>query len=187
MRHAAARPLLLALLALLAGCAPGRGLPPLAAAPPGPYRIGPGDELRLITVSDEALTGTFAVSQGGDIELPMLGRFHAAGYSAPDLGHALDAALAAAGLEHDPSVAVEVVGYRPVFVLGEVNKPGAFPYQPGMTVLHAVALAGGFTYRAVEGYAEVVRSDDGRPVAARAGPDSALEPDDVVRVFERRY
>ncbi len=180
-------PRILVLLALLAGCAPGRGLPPLAAAPPGPYRLGPGDRLRIITVSDEALTGDFRIDGSGDIELPMLGRFHAAGDSASGLGHALSDALRLAGLERDPSVAVEVVRYRPVYVLGEVNKPGAFPYQPDMTVLSAVALAGGFTYRAIEDYAEVVRLGHGRPTEAKATPASALQPGDVVTIFERRF
>ena len=187
MRRPVARPCVLLLLALLGGCAPGGGLPPLAATPPGPYRLGPGDKLRIITVSDEALTGDFRISGSGDIELPMLGRFHAAGYSASGLGRALAVALRQAGLERDPSVAVEVARYRPVFVLGEVNKPGGFPYQPGMTVLSAVALAGGFTYRAVEDYAEVLRSGHGGPLAAKAAPAGALEPGDVVTIFERRF
>ncbi|MDE2005245.1 MAG: polysaccharide export protein [Rhodospirillales bacterium] len=182
-----ARALLLGLV-LLARCAPGGDMPPLAAAPAGPYRLGPGDKIRVLTVSDRALNGDFRVSAGGDIELPMLGRFHAAGFSASGLARALDYALKAAGLERAPSVAIEVLRYRPVFVLGEVNKPGAFPYQPGMTVLAAVALAGGFTYRAVEGYAGVVRTRGGRAApAARALPDAALVPGDVVRILERRF
>ena len=72
------------------------------------------------------------------------------------------AALRRGNLVHNPSVAVEVIAYRPIYVLGEVNKPGQYPYQPGMTVVTAVAVAGGFTYRAVEGYAAVVRTDRGQ-------------------------
>lgn len=181
-------PALMLACLVLARCAPGSGLPALAAAPPGPYRLGPGDKLRVLTVADRALDGDFRVSSSGDIELPMLGRFHAAGFTASGLARALEYALKAAGLERAPSVAIEVVRYRPVFVLGEVNKPGAFPYQPGMTVLTAVALAGGFTYRAVERYAEVVRTRNGRAgPAAKAGHDAALEPGDVVTIFERRF
>jgi polysaccharide export outer membrane protein len=91
------------------------------------------------------------------------------------------------GLVRAPSVSVEVIRYRPVFVLGEVNKPGEFPYQPGMTLLAAVALAGGFTYRAVETTASVVRTQDGRTTEGRAGRETALQPGDVVTVFERRF
>ncbi len=177
----------LGLPALLAACAPGDGLPPLPPAAAGPYRLGAGDKLRILTVADPALDGDFRISGAGDIELPMLGRFHAAGFTASGLAHALEYALRAAGLERAPSVAVEVVRYRPVFVLGEVNKAGAFPYQPGMTVVTAVALAGGFTYRAIERYAEVVRTRDGRALTARAGRNAPLAPGDVVTIFERRF
>ncbi len=181
------RSLCLGLPALLAGCAPWGGLPPLRPLADGPYRLGAGDKLRILTVADAALDGNFRISGAGDIELPMLGRFHAAGFTASGLARALEYALKAAGLERAPSVAVEVVRYRPVFVLGEVNKPGAFPYQPGMTILTAVALAGGFTYRAIERYAEVIRMRDGHAVTARAGRDDLLAPGDVVTIFERRF
>ncbi len=80
-----------------------------------------------------------------------------------------------------------MIGYRPIFVLGEVNKPGQFPYQPGMTMLAAVALAGGFTYRAIEDYAAVVRTQDGAALEGRASRQAVLEPGDVVTVFERRF
>lgn len=187
MPRLAPRRIPLLLLALLAGCAPGAGLPPLADPPPGPYRLGAGDKVRIISVSDEALSGDFRLGDSGEIDLPMLGRFPAAGRSPAGLARALDIALRQAGLEQAPSVAVEVARYRPIFVLGEVNKPGAFPYQPGMTVLSAVALAGGFTYRAIEDRAEVVRPHHGRPGEARARRDSPLLPGDVVTIFERRF
>lgn len=172
--------------ALLAGCAPGHGLPRLPPAAAG-YRLGAGDQVRIITVGDDALTGEFRVGDGGRLALPMLGNVPAAGLSPPALETAIARALVRAGLERDPSVSVEVTGYRPVFVLGEVNKPGQFPYQPGMTVLAAVALAGGFTYRAVEDYAAVVRTEGGHAVEGRAQRQTALVPGDVVTVFERRF
>lgn len=180
------RPTLAAVL-FLSGCAPGAGLPPLPAPASAGYRLGPGDSVRLITVGDEALTGEFRVSDGGTIALPMLGPVRAAGLSPSELSRSIAGALAKAGLEHDPSVAAEVLTYRPIFVLGEVNKPGQFAYQPGMTVLAAVALAGGFTYRAVEDRVAVVRDRDGATVEGRAGRDTPLEPGDVVSVFERRF
>ena len=84
-------------------------------------------------------------------------------------------------------MAVEVIEYRPIFVLGEVAKPGQFPYQPGMTVVTAVAVAGGFTYRAIEDYAGVVRTDNGTAMEGRAARNSFLRPGDVITVFERRF
>lgn len=138
-------------------------------------------------MGDEALTGEFRVGDSGRIALPMLGGVPAAGLRPAALETAVAHALVRAGLERDPSVSVEVTAYRPIFVLGEVNKPGQFAYQPGMTVLAAVALAGGFTYRAIDDYAGVVRTYDAGAAEGRAAPQTALEPGDVVTVFERRF
>ena len=80
-----------------------------------------------------------------------------------------------------------MTAYRPIFVLGEVNKPGQYPYQPGMTVVTAAAVAGGFTYRAIEGYASVVRTVNGHAVEGKATRQTYLQPGDVVTVFERRF
>jgi polysaccharide export outer membrane protein len=82
---------------------------------------------------------------------------------------------------------VEVIAYRPVFVLGEVNKPGQYPWQPGMTVVTAVAVAGGFTYRAVDNYASVVRTVGSAAVEGKATRQSFIQPGDVVTIFERRF
>jgi polysaccharide export outer membrane protein len=92
-----------------------------------------------------------------------------------------------AQLIRDPSVSVEVSAYRPIFVLGEVNKPGEYPYQPGMTVVSAVAVAGGFTYRAVEDRASIVRSSEGKAVEWRAERQTYVRPGDVITIYERRY
>lgn len=171
----------------VAGCAPGRGLPPLPPVSSGVYRLGPGDEVRIITVGEDTLTGEFGVDAAGRIAVPMLGSVRAAGVSPEALGTTVGAALRQAGLVRAPSVSVEVTRYRSIFVLGEVNKPGEFPYQPGMTVLGAVALAGGFTYRAVETSASVVRTEEDGTIEGRAGRETALQPGDVVTVFERRF
>ena len=75
--------------------------------------------------------------------------------------------------------------YRPIYVLGEVNKPGQYPYQPGLTVLGAAAMAGGFTYRALDGYAGVVRQIAGRGMEGKADRQSPVQPGDVITFFER--
>jgi polysaccharide biosynthesis/export protein len=172
----------------IAACAPGHSLPPLPPVAPGAaYRLGPGDAVRIITVGEDTLTGEFAVDDSGRIAVPMLGSMRAAGLSPEALGTAVGAALRRGGLVRSPSVSVQVIRYRPIFVLGEVNKPGEFPYEPGMTLLGAVALAGGFTYRAVEGSASVVRNQGGRTIEGRVGRETPLQPGDVVTVFERRF
>ena len=80
-----------------------------------------------------------------------------------------------------------MIAYRPVFVLGEVAKPGQYPYQPGMTMLTGIAIAGGFTYRAFQDYAMVVRTLDNTSREGRVLPQSFIAPGDVIRVYERRF
>jgi polysaccharide biosynthesis/export protein len=175
-----------AVLPLLSGCAPGRNLPPVPAGS-GEYRLGAGDAVRLITFGEDGLTGEFHVSDAGTIAVPLLGTVRAAGLTPAELEASVAGKLKDAKLLRDPSVAAEVTAYRPIFVLGEVNKPGQYPYQPGMTVVTAAAVAGGFTYRAIEGYASVVRTVDGRAVEGKALRQTYIQPGDVVTVFERRF
>ena len=178
---------LVALLLALTGCAPGHGLSELPPASPADYRLGPGDAVRLITFGEESLTGEFRVNDSGAIAVPLIGAIHAAGLTTHQLEAAVGAALQQAKMLRDPSVVAEITTYRPIFVLGEVNKPGQYPYQPGMTVVTAAAVAGGFTYRAVEDYASVVRTRDGKAVEGKAVRQAFVQPGDVVTIFERRF
>lgn len=175
-------------LLMLTGCGgPGSRLPMLPAGPQAPYALGPGDQVRIIVFGEDNLTGEFRVNDSGNIALPLVGAVRAAGLSSSGLETAVGAALRRDNLVRNPSVAVEVIAYRPIYVLGEVNKPGQYAYQPGMTVVTAVAVAGGFTYRAVEGYAAVVRTADGTAVEGRATRQSFVRPGDVITVLERRF
>ena len=175
-------------LLVLIGCGgPGSDLPPLPIGGAASYSLGPGDQVRIITFGEENLTGEFRVNDSGNIALPLVGAVHAAGLTSGDLEAAVAAALRRGNLVHKPSVAVEVIAYRPIYVLGQVNKPGQYPYQPGMTVVTAVAVAGGFTYRAYERYASIVRSGEGNAVEGRASRQAFVQPGDVITVFERRF
>jgi polysaccharide export outer membrane protein len=188
---------ILLLASVLAGCATQGGdlprLPPIAAG--APYKLGPGDQVRLIVFGDDRMSGTYRVDDGGALALPLLGPVRVAGLTTDAVSRRVAASLAARKLHQTPSVAAEIVTYRPIFVLGEVNKPGEFPFQPGMTAVTAVAIAGGFTYRAVDDVFSVVRteSDDarraggGEAVEGTVGRQDALAPGDVVTVFERRF
>lgn len=183
-----ARGVALAVFVALAGCAPGRDLPPLPPAPAATeYRLGPGDAVRLITFGEEPLTGEFRVADGGTIALPLVGSVRAAGLTPHELERAVADALRRGAVLRNPSVSAEVIAYRPIFVLGEVNRPGQYPYQPGMTVVTAVAVAGGFTYRAVEDYASVLRTTNGTALEGKAPRQAFVQPGDVVTVFERRF
>jgi polysaccharide export outer membrane protein len=178
---------LLLLPILLSRCGPGHGLRELPSLTGGEYRLGPGDVVRIITYGEDPLTGEFRVSDQGTIALPLAGAVRAAGRTPPELEAAVAAALKKGDMLKKASVSVEVSAYRPIYVLGEVNKPGQYPYQPGMTVVSAAAVAGGFTYRAIEGYASVVRTVEGDSVEGKAPRQALVQPGDVITVFERKF
>lgn len=185
------RVILLGGLGLLGGCAqlaaPGADLPPLPAAPGGPYRLGAGDVLTLRVYDQPQLSGKFNIDDSGMIDIPLLGLVRAAGLSSDALAASIAQALEKAGLILHPGVAVEVSTYRPFYILGEVNTPGQYPFRPGMTVLTAISIAGGFTYRAEQGYAGVTRVTSGQPAQYRAPLFALAQPGDVITIFERRF
>ena len=173
---------------LLEGC--GGGLASLPQPTSSGYRLGTGDQIRVITYDEAQLTNDFTVGDDGMIAFPLVGNIQAAGLTSSQLASSITSSLEQAKLISQPSVSVQVVAYRPISVLGEVNHPGQYPYQPGMTMLDAVALAGGFTYRAVTDYASDWRNNGTAPGQAAEGkitPGSTLEPGDVITVFERYF
>jgi len=173
----------------LAGCAPtGSDLPPLP--PPvdtGAYHLGPGDRVRVLVYEDKELSDTFAIGDDGIISLPLAGAVKASGETTGQLADAIAAHLTERGMIKDPSVAVEVAAYRPIFILGEVNHPGQYAYEPGMTVVAAVSLAGGYTYRAIQSYEGVVRTQGARTSDGLVKPEDRLEPGDVITIYDRVF
>ena len=87
----------------------------------------------------------------------------------------------------NPSVTVEIVRYRPFYIVGEVRQPGSYPFVSGMTVINAVALSGGFTYRARESRFRIDRRTGDGIAEIRARPDTEVLPGDVISVDERFF
>jgi polysaccharide biosynthesis/export protein len=172
---------------LLLGCSPGADLSPVANYTAHHYKLGSGDQIRIITFGEDQLTGEFRVDDQGQLALPLLGSVKAAGLTTQELDQSISDMLRSKNLLRDASVSVEVLTYRPIYVLGEVAKPGEYPYRPGMTMLTCVAIAGGFTYRAVQDYAGVVRTTDNKAVEGKIRPNSFVAPNDVIQVFQRRF
>ncbi len=173
--------------AALASCAPGSDIPVLSPAHPEFYQLGVDDEIRVITYGEEQLSHDYRVGDDGNIAVPLLGPVRAAGLTTGQLGTSIATELRERKLLREPSVSVQVTIYRPIFVLGEVAKPGQYPFQPGMTMLTAATVAGGFTYRAVQAYAFVVRLDNHKTIQGRLLPGDFLKPGDVVKFYERVF
>lgn len=164
------------------------GLPAAGQSPPSPpdYALGPGDRIRVTVFGHEDLSGEFTVSETGTVSLPLAGTLALGGLGLDEAERTAADALRPDYLI-DPRVAIEVTEYRPFYIIGEVNEPGAYPYVNGMTVNEAVALASGFTYRAKRKRVTVIRaSDPGREERPIPVTDPVL-PGDVVKVLERLF
>lgn len=176
-----------AVLLLLAACA-GQlsSLPPLPATPEGPYTLGAGDRIRLQVFGQEELSHEYLVSDSGVITVPLIGSVDAEGKTLAGLEQAVAGELSN-GILVDPNVTAEIVAYRPFFILGETKAPGQYPYVPRMTVLSAVSMSGGFTFRAEQDAVSITRLVDGQMAEFRADPLSLVEPGDVINVHERYF
>jgi protein involved in polysaccharide export with SLBB domain len=93
----------------------------------------------------------------------------------------------AAGYILDPRVSVEVINYRPFYILGEVGKPGEYPFTNGLTVQNAVAAAGGFSYRANKKVVYIKSMDSDREIAYDLTPATVVKPGDTLRIGERIF
>jgi polysaccharide biosynthesis/export protein len=173
----------------VAACSsPGADLPPLPDAAGGPYRLEAEDQVRITVFEDERLSGEFRVADSGAVAIPLLGPVPVRGLTVSEAESLIRRELQRRQLLRDAGVAVQITTYRPIFVLGMVERGGQFPFQPGMTVLSAVALAGGFNYRAIQDRVSVTRTDaQGQSAEFRAERAARLQPGDVVTVFERRF
>jgi polysaccharide biosynthesis/export protein len=176
----------LALILPLAACMTEQNLPPLeetgVAGSSRAYRLGPGDKMKIIVFGAEDLSGDFNVTDAGFVSAPLVGDVKAAGLTPQEFSSTLQRRLAD-GYMRDPKVSVQVSNYRPFYIMGEVTKPGEYPYANGMTVLNAVAMGGGYSYRANQNYAIVRRG--GKDYKAQL--TQHILPDDVVKVPERLF
>jgi polysaccharide export outer membrane protein len=150
------------------------------------YTLDSGDKLRIVVFGQDTLSNTFTVDVSGAVTMPLLGAVNARGMTTAQLSGAIAGRLKASFIR-DPSVAVEVDVYRPFFVLGEVTYPGQYPYVPNMTVENAIAIAGGFTPRAVKDKVTVTRKIGSAPGRYALSPRSAVLPGDSITVGERWF
>lgn len=150
------------------------------------YRIDTGDKLSVRVFNEPDLSGEFVVDDQGQVSLPLIGNVEFQGRSVREAEGLIEAKLKDGYLKQ-PRVSVEVLNYRPFFILGEVKDPGSYPYVNGMTVLTAVALAGGYTYRAAKSDIAIVRDQAGTRREVKVSEESVVLPGDTIRVPERFF
>lgn len=150
------------------------------------YTLGSGDRVRVTVYGERDLSGTFEISGQGKIAYPLIGDVPAGGKTVHELEKVI-VSLLADGYLRKPKVSIEVASYRPFYIIGEVKRPGSYAYVEGMKVVNAVALGGGYTYRAREDRFFVRRVGDPKEKEVEAKPDDFIYPGDVVRVPERFF
>jgi len=184
--HIFAVALLAGWVPLLTGCADRPPLAEPAIVGSGPYILGAGDRLRIVVYDQPSLTNLYEVDQSGQVSLPLIGDVAASGSTVDELANRIEARLGAAYLR-DPNVTVEVAGYRPYFVLGEVGAPGQFAYVPGLTAEKAIAAAGGYTDRANRRVVRISRTVDGTLYESRVAVIEPVRPGDTIYVPESLF
>jgi protein involved in polysaccharide export with SLBB domain len=169
------------------------GAPAVAAAATGGeagvagYRLGPGDRVRVTTFRHVDLSGEFQLDGGGAFAMPLIGEVQGGGMDARQLETEIEKRLKDGGYLVNPQVSIEVLNYRPFYIVGEVNNPGSYQYVNGMTVINAVALAGGFTYRADQDDIAINRGGSQGPEVEDVLLDTEVLPGDIITVTERFF
>jgi protein involved in polysaccharide export with SLBB domain len=161
-------------------------LAPSGAAATSDYKLGPNDRTRIIVFGQPSLTGEFVLDGNGALAFPLIGNVDARGMTPSQLQQTISQRLDQDWIKN-PSVSVEVSTRRPFYVVGEVQKPGSYPYVTDMNVLNAIATAGGESYRANMHEFWIKRKQDGRIVRVEANQETILQPGDTVVVRERYF
>lgn len=183
----------MAVAIVLGGCA-GQGPVPMAPADvqasgtnfAEAYRLGAGDALRVIVFGEPDLSGEFEIDGSGAFSMPLIGQLDAFQLTVVELEKAIAKKLTE-GYLIDPRVNVEVLNYRPFYIVGEVKDGGEFPYISGMHAVKAVAIAGGYTYRANTQKVMITRKGTAEEIEMPASQGTAIFPGDVIRIPERYF
>ena len=175
---------------LVLGCASGsiseaeqKALVTAATSAP---KLQPGDKIKVSVYGEDKLSGEYQLDQTGQISLPLAGTVMAQGLTQAELEQALAKKFRSEYLRN-PKVTVTVNTLEPYYMMGEVQKPGEYPYRSGLTVLTAMAVAGGPTYRANRSTVQIQRRGE---TSMRNYPVSSsvpVLPGDIIQVPESYF
>lgn len=176
------------------GCSGGTNLGPVseqeqqayvAAATAAP-RLQAGEKIRVTVFGEDKLSGDYDIDPNGLVSLPLAGTVKAAGFTQAELEAQLATRFRSEYLKN-PKVTVAIASYRPFYIMGEVERPGEYPYKSGLNVLSAAAMAGGTTYRASRTNVLIQRAGE---TAMREYPLKTtvpVLPGDLIRIPERYF
>jgi len=174
-------------IATMSGCGTYRPAPKaFHEATVQPYSLDSGDRLRISVFEQQSLTNTYTVDQAGYIAFPLIGQVAARGTTVAKLEGVIAQKLKQ-GFLRDPDVTIEIDRYRSIFIMGEVGQPGQYSYVPGMTVMNAIAVSGGFTPRANQHDFDITRNINGNILTGRVLITDPILAGDTIYVRERLF
>jgi polysaccharide export outer membrane protein len=184
---------LLALALLLTGCAGGdlgpvsdSELKAYADAATASPKLQAGEKIRITVYGEATLSGDYQIDPSGFVSLPLAGTVRAAGLTQSELEQELSKKFRSEYLKN-PKVTVSITEFKPFYIIGEVEKPGAYPYTSGLNVLSAIAIAGGTTYRASKSTILIQHPGE---AGLREYPATAATPilsGDIIKVPQRYF
>lgn len=150
------------------------------------YTLGSGDELKVTIFNQENLTGEYDVDGDGMVSLPLVGDVEVGDKTVNEAEKAIESAYKPDYLVN-PRVSIQVLNYRPFYILGEVEQPGSYSYVNDLTVVEAVSIAGGYTYRADKEDVKIVRKNEPEEKVIEVKENTRVLPGDTIRVPERFF
>jgi polysaccharide export outer membrane protein len=182
------------LVLLLAHCSGTSNLGPASeaelqaqvAAASAPPKLHPGERIKVIVFGEDRLSGEYEIDPSGQISIPLAGTMKAAGLTQTDLERELARKFRNEYLKN-PKVTVQIASLRPFYIMGEVEKPGSYPYRSGLNALSAIALAGGTTYRGSRNTILIQRQGDSGMREYPLSASTPVLPGDLVRIPERYF
>jgi polysaccharide biosynthesis/export protein len=150
------------------------------------YRVGAGDRLSVRVVGEQDITGEYLVDATGVLSLPYVQSVPVAGLNTGQIERLIVQKLRA-GYLRDPKVSVQAINLRPFYIMGEVTTGGSFPYQPGITVQNAIAIAGGYGTRADKGVVLLTRRNANGTNTYKVPVTTQIYPGDIVYIRERWF
>ncbi|KJC53633.1 polysaccharide biosynthesis protein [Bradyrhizobium sp. LTSPM299] len=178
---------------LLEGCYTDYGPVEVAVAPVAPSQasvasiLQPGDRVKITVYGEETLTGEYDVNPTGYVAMPLIGLIRASGKKQEQFGREVADRYRGGGYLQDPKVTVAIVQFKPFYVLGEALRPGEYPFRSGLDVHSAVAMAGGFTYRASRSAVLIRHGGEGIWKEYPLTEAVPIAPGDLIRVPERYF
>jgi protein involved in polysaccharide export with SLBB domain len=155
-----------------------------AGASAAQYELGSGDVISVSVHGEPDLTfEEIRLTDAGTFTFPFIGEVDANGKTSGEVRNLLVEKLKD-GYLIDPRVSVSVVNYREFYISGEVKLPGGYPYQPGLTLDRAIALAGGLTERASTKRMTIVRGSEGSRAEEKATMNTRVRPGDTINIDE---